>query len=114
MRRVWSSFTFPQRRDLRTIAHPRWSMKSRPCRSLPMPSAAKRTPEVAPADVAQPTTWQQECLRTPRECDLILLTGKGSGKTALVPFLVMRDEAQFGADCRALFVRQSHGGGSEF
>ena len=53
-------------------------------------------------------------LRTPRECDLALLGGKGSGKTALVPFLLMRDEQEFGPDCRALYVRKSHGGAQEF
>jgi hypothetical protein len=79
-----------------------------------MRSEAKRTPEAAPADVAQPTPWQSEVLRTPRAADAILLGGKGSGKTALVPFIVMRDEAEFGPNCRALYVRQSHGGSAEF
>ena len=61
-----------------------------------------------------PTRWQGEVLRTPRECDLALFGGKGSGKTAIVPFLLMRDEREFGSDCRALYVRKSHGGAQEF
>ncbi|MHB8496055.1 MAG: phage terminase large subunit [Casimicrobiaceae bacterium] len=61
-----------------------------------------------------PTRWQSEVLRTPRECDLALLGGKGSGKTAIVPFLLMRDEQEFGSDLRSLYVRKSHGGTQEF
>lgn len=65
-------------------------------------------------DELAPTPWQCAVLATPREADLALLGGKGSGKTALVPFLAMRDEAEFGPDARMLYVRRSHGGAQEF
>ena len=66
------------------------------------------------SDALAPTKWQRNVLATPRECDLALLGGKGSGKSALVPFLVMRDEQEFGSDSRSLYVRKSHGGAQEF
>ena len=76
--------------------------------TLKAPAPPPREPQVAP------TRWQSEVLRTPREADLCLFGGKGSGKTALVPYLLMRDEQEFGPDCRALYVRKSHGGAQEF
>jgi hypothetical protein len=61
-----------------------------------------------------PTPYQCEVMRTPRDADALLFGGKGSGKTRLVPYLLLRDGEEFGPDCKALYVRQSHAGLAEF
>ena len=65
-------------------------------------------------DILQLSVFQVRALSTPEECDLILLGGKGSGKTHLLSILPLRQAEQLGARCRALYLRLSHGGGREF
>ena len=59
------------------------------------------------------SAFQLNVFETPADADLLLLGGKGSGKTHLVRPLALRHAEQYGPQARILYVRQSYGGARE-
>src|SRR6185437_4570448 len=68
----------------------------------------------ATLDLPRPTAWQEAVLAVPREWDLALFGGKGSGKSEVVKWLVARDAREFGNGLNGIYVRLTHGAAMEF
>ena len=58
--------------------------------------------------------FQEDVMRVPERYDLFLGGGRGGAKSYTILLLILRAVEQYGAKCRALYLRQSHKGCADF